>query len=93
MIKLLKYEIRKRNRNKIEQLQELVFKSLAIKHLIKRNKDKNSKPGAKKNGERAEIHENPTFNPKKDESIYFPFIVVLSPSTENSVRELSLFDW
>jgi len=90
--------VRRNHRNKIELLQELIFKTLAIKNLIQRNKEKALKAASdpkigslqlkiKKGSQEVKTpQENPAFNPKKDEIIQFPFIVVLSSSPENSVR-------
>ena len=80
----------------MDLLQELVFKSLAIKNLMKRNKEKlelvqeTKKPSSSAKPKQLEQNSesqnsNPQFNPKKDDVIQFPFIVVLSSSSENSV--------
>lgn len=77
-------------------MQELIFKTLAIKNLIQRNKEKALKASTdvkrpttqlkvKKGSQEVRLTENPAFNPKKDEIIQFPFIVVLSSAPENSV--------
>jgi hypothetical protein len=81
-------------------LQELVFKLLAIKNLIRRNHEaKEAEQKAKSSVKTKKIENkfdsppsNPAFNPNKDDIIQFPFIVVLSSSSENSVRYEILFN-
>jgi len=88
-------EARKRHKQKIEVLHELIFKCLAIKNLIKTNKARfeaegdSNKPKARPsnvNATRIEVvQENPALKPKNEDVIRFPFIVLLSSSPENSV--------
>lgn len=75
-------------------LHELIFKFLAIKNLVKTNKEKlESEGGVVKNrtgnvnATRIDVvQENPALKPKNEDVIRFPFIVLLSSSPENSVN-------
>jgi hypothetical protein len=86
-------EARKKNKAKLEMLQELIFKCLAIKNLIKTNKEKAEsglKPKARPGNVSATridvVQENPALKPKNEDVIKFPFIVLLSSSAENSMN-------
>lgn len=86
----------------MEALQELVFKSLALRNLIRRNKEKaaleaknNALYGAKKNGGFGSqvnatkievVQENASLTSQTHDAISFPFIVVVSTSPENNVN-------
>ncbi len=70
-------DLRKKNRHKIEIIQELVFKLLAVKNLITRNKS----------------HGEPKNTPTKTgiqqvneaDLIHFPFLVVVNSSADYAV--------
>jgi len=101
-------ELKRRKKEKVEALQELVFKSLAIKNLVRRNKEKaeielmvkkgvganslkknssTSNAGRNVNATRIDvIQENPALKQKNEDVISFPFIVLLSSSSENSMN-------
>jgi len=88
-------EAKKKNKQRVEVLHELIFKCLAIKNLIKTNKarleaeggqDKKARP-SNVNATRIEVvQENPALKPKNEDVIRFPFIVLLSSSPENSMN-------
>lgn len=70
-------DLRKKNRNKIEMIQELVFKLLAVKNLISRNK---AQPGPKNTPTKTGIQEV-----NNADLIHFPFLVVVNSAPDNSV--------
>lgn len=75
-------------------MKELSFKFLAIKNLIKRNKARTEDQKAIKDNSSVNatsievVKDNPTFSTKNEEVIKFPFIVLVSSTPENSVRNL-----
>ncbi len=68
---------------KLEQMKDLIYKSLAIKNLIQRNKEKEENLQlSNKKDETEESTEEP-----QEGSIKFPFIVVVSPTPDNPVNK------
>jgi len=95
-------EIKKRKKEKIEALQQLVFKNLALKNLIRRNMDKEAELTGGKNGNqklkskgnsqnvnatRIDLtQQNLSLDQKTQDTVSFPFIVVMSSCPENSMN-------
>lgn len=77
----------------METLQQLVFKNLALKNLIRRNKleEMNQSFTAKGNHQNVNAtridltQQNLSLDQKTQDVISFPFIVVMSSCPENSV--------
>jgi len=93
-------ELKKRTRHKSEALQELLFKCLAIKNLLKRNRERekiqnghgkedNAKASVKSKSDKNEIKQeegtSPVLRSSNDEMIKFPFIVLLNNSQQYSM--------
>lgn len=87
--------MKKRKKEKMETLQQLVFKNLALKNLIRRNKEKEAEMMNGKHSLNAKnvnatkidlTQQNLFLDQKTQDVISFPFIVVMSSCPENSVR-------
>jgi len=71
-------------------MKDLIYKSLAIKNLIQRNKENEEKlQVSNKKTELKPIEES--MEQEEPGSIKFPFIVVVSPTPDNHVKNFSLF--
>lgn len=94
-------DIKRRKKEKLENLQQLVFKNLALKNLIRKNQQKeaeliitknsNQKPNAKgpQNVSATRIdltQQNLSLDQKTQDVVNFPFIVVMSSCPENSMN-------
>lgn len=68
-------------KEKLENLHELLYKTLALKNLIKRNKDKaETEMFARK------LSKNFVSNDNAEGTIKFPFLVIASSTGESSVK-------
>jgi len=86
-------ELKRRKQAKLENLQELLYKSLAIKNLVKRNKEKalnDYRQGLSNNSfnaTRIGVHDqNAAFQNSNGDIIKFPFLVVASSTANNSMN-------